>query len=385
MTSLSSLHPSSPGTPDWDKLLQGIILDRGSSHALHSQLRNGLRFIILHSLKNGERLLPELEMVQRLNLSQGTVRRALTELATEGLLERRRAIGTVVCHPLTAGLRQLAVVLPEFSSLFSTAILSSLQLRCQQLGIALQIIRIGPSDHLQAVERNFGFSPDDGAVVALAAPDPVIRSLHQRMSDRGYRLLCLGKHLENYPGSQISLCNASAMTMGLDRLTELGHRRILFLVGEPEEDDVVKARCRLFEQQAKERGLTEARVFHCGSHNWENGAQAVAQAMPSVWNSPSRPTAIFAVSDICAMGALNWLQQQGVDVPGAVSIVGFDGTDLTRYSFPTISTLVQPLERYAEAAIEILENPSRVRQSLFLPPTYREAGTTAPLAVALAA
>lgn len=84
MTSLSSLHPSSPGTPDWDKLLQGIILDRGSSHALHSQLRNGLRFIILHSLKNGERLLPELEMVQRLNLSQGTVRRALTSWPPRG-------------------------------------------------------------------------------------------------------------------------------------------------------------------------------------------------------------------------------------------------------------------------------------------------------------
>lgn len=366
----------------WDKYLQTIPLDRGSAYALHAQLRNGLRQIILHSLREGDMLLPELEITRRLNLSQGTVRRALTELASEGLLERRRAVGTVVRHPPAAALKSLAIIAADFTGLQLGAIIALFQGECQERGISLQIIRMGPTDDSQVVDRNLAFAPSLGGVVLLGLPDVVVRSLTRGLSDRGYRTVGVDRSIDDYPASQIGLCNRSAIEMGITHLTEVGHRRILFLVGEPEESDAVKERCRFFEEIALLRGLTEARVFHCGSHAWENGADAVVRSMPAIWGAPHRPTAIFAISDVCAIGALGWLQQQGVNIPGTASILSYDGTDLTSYSHPKLTTLVQPLKQYVEKAFEILvdrgnSSPRRV----FFPPSYRDGGTVAPLAL----
>ena len=323
--------------------------------------------------------MPELEIVRRLGLSQGTVRRALTELAGEGLLERRRAIGTLVRHPAAAGLKHVALVAADFNGLYSGAIIGHFQTECQKRGITLRIVRLGPADGSQTVERHLAFPPETGAVAFLALPDAVVRSLTQILGERGYRTLVIDRNMEHYTGSQVGLSNESAIEMGLTRLSGLGHRRIVFLVGEPEESDAVKERCRLFMAEARKRGLREARVFYCGIHAWENGAEAVVRAMPGLWNVGEPPTAIFAVSDVCALGALNWLQQQGVRVPGMVSLLSYDGTQLTSYSHPKLTTLVQPFADYAERALDILADPRGVPKSLCLPPTYLEGGTTAPL------
>ncbi|SDU11611.1 LacI family transcriptional regulator [Verrucomicrobium sp. GAS474] len=382
MASSSSSRPStaSKTAAAWDKLFQSVSIDRGSSHSLHAQLRTALRQIILRGLKDGDLFMPELEIVRRLGLSQGTVRRALSELAGEGLLERRRAIGTLVRHPAAAGLKHLALVAADFNALYTGTIIGHFQMECQKRGVTLRILRLGPTDDSQTVERNLAFPPDEGAVAFLALPDAVVRSMTQILGDRGYRTLVIDRNMENYAGSQVGLCNRSAVEMGMDRLTKLGHRRIAFLVGEPEESEAVQERCRLFTAEARKRGLREARVFHCGIHAWENGAEAVVRAMPELWSGGEPPTAVFAISDVCALGALSWLQQQGVRLPEEVSLLSFDGTQLTGYSHPKISTLVQPFEEYAERALDILSDPRAVSKNLSLSPAYREGGTTAPLA-----
>jgi LacI family transcriptional regulator len=56
---------------------------------------------------------------------------------------------------------------------------------------------------------------------------------------------------------------------------------------------------------------------------------------------PSRPTAIFAASDTLAIGLLQAAFQLGIDVPGQVSIVGFDDVDIAAFTIPPLTTISQ--------------------------------------------
>ena len=65
-------------------------------------------------------------------------------------------------------------------------------------------------------------------------------------------------------------------------------------------------------------------------------------------------TAVFAYSDIMAIGAIRALQDHGLRVPQDVSVCGFDGIELGDYLFPRLTTLRQPVDRLAMRGVSIL-------------------------------
>lgn len=65
-------------------------------------------------------------------------------------------------------------------------------------------------------------------------------------------------------------------------------------------------------------------------------------------------TAIFALSDIMALGAIKAAIDNGLDVPRDISIVGFDGMDESKYYNPSITTVKQPKKKMAETSVELL-------------------------------
>lgn len=65
-------------------------------------------------------------------------------------------------------------------------------------------------------------------------------------------------------------------------------------------------------------------------------------------------TAVFATADILAIGVLEGLAEGGVEVPGDVSVVGFDDLDLCRYVRPTLTTVAQDISRKASTAVDML-------------------------------
>ena len=64
-----------------------------------------------------------------------------------------------------------------------------------------------------------------------------------------------------------------------------------------------------------------------------------------------RPTAILAMSDAMAIGAMRALRDLGLDVPGDVSVVGFDDIDLALHVDPPLTTVHQPIRRKGEEAV----------------------------------
>jgi len=79
------------------------------------------------------------------------------------------------------------------------------------------------------------------------------------------------------------------------------------------------------------------------------------------------PTAVFAASDMLALGALAAAREKGLRVPEDVSVAGFDDIDFAAFSDPPLTTLRVPASRMGEMAVEVLMemiegNSEEVRQ-----------------------
>jgi DNA-binding LacI/PurR family transcriptional regulator len=76
--------------------------------------------------------------------------------------------------------------------------------------------------------------------------------------------------------------------------------------------------------------------------------------MDELLDLPKPPTAVFVCSDMMALGALRTIQARGLDVPGDISVVGFDDLSESRWSSPQLTTVRQPLAEMGATAVRTL-------------------------------
>ena len=67
-------------------------------------------------------------------------------------------------------------------------------------------------------------------------------------------------------------------------------------------------------------------------------------------------SAVFAISDVMAIGAIRAIKDRGLRVPEDISVIGFDGIDIGKYTAPRLTTIRQHREEMATRGVEILLN-----------------------------
>ncbi|AKZ29368.1 MULTISPECIES: LacI family DNA-binding transcriptional regulator [Ralstonia solanacearum species complex] len=142
---------------------------------------------------------------------------------------------------------------------------------------------------------------------------------------------------------------AAARDMTL-HLIGLGHRRIGFVVCDP---DHGAAYSRVFgyrDAMAQAGIAVDERLVEQGQHSFESGMACAERLLA---HEP-RPTAIFAGNDDMAAGVLRVAQAHGIRVPEELSIAGYDDTPLSRQLWPSLTTVRQPIQDMAYAAVEQL-------------------------------
>jgi LacI family transcriptional regulator len=140
---------------------------------------------------------------------------------------------------------------------------------------------------------------------------------------------------------------------GASRLTKLliglGHKRIAIIAGSrgvsTSEDRVIG-----YQQALSEVGLSDNELIYYGAFNEQSGYQLANQAMMQT----PKPTAIFGGNNFVAMGAIKAIHDLNLDVPGDVSVVGFD--DLPEFMFmkPFLTVARQPAYEMGRLAAELL-------------------------------
>jgi LacI family transcriptional regulator len=133
-------------------------------------------------------------------------------------------------------------------------------------------------------------------------------------------------------------------------LIELGHHRVGVISGPP---DLLCSRARMdgYRSAMEAAGLPlDPELMQWGDFHVDGGFKE-AMAMLAL---PEPPTAIFAGSDIQALGVLEAARVQHVSVPAHLSLVGFDDLPLSRWTSPPLTTVRQPLAEMAATAVRLV-------------------------------
>ena len=147
---------------------------------------------------------------------------------------------------------------------------------------------------------------------------------------------------------------AAAMTR---YLLSLGHHNIGFIVGAPNQT-ASGERYAGFAAALNERGLTARPEWvKQGQFTYRSGLAAAEQLL----SGPRRPSAIFASNDDMAAAAIAVAHRLRLDVPGNLTVVGFDDTPLATTIWPALTTIRQPVAAMARKAIELLLEEIRLR------------------------
>ena len=155
-----------------------------------------------------------------------------------------------------------------------------------------------------------------------------------------------------------SLCSVAsddllASHLAIDHLVALGHRKIVVIGGDQETSDTTRMRYLGCAEAFQQHGISfdETLDYETVRYSFAGGYRAVEQLL-----ARNREfTALFAMSDVMAMGAIRALRDAGKRVPEDVSVVGFDGLAIGEYTVPRLSTIRQDVAQLAARSLDLLQ------------------------------
>jgi LacI family transcriptional regulator len=161
------------------------------------------------------------------------------------------------------------------------------------------------------------------------------------------------------PGlSAVSINDFEASRAMTRHLLELGHRRIGFINGHPNQT-ASGQRFRGYIEGMTEAGLSVGTdQVAQGYFTYRSGLEA-AEKLLRAW----KPTAIFASNDDMAAATMAVAHRRGLDVPGDLAVAGFDDTPLATTVWPALTTVRQPIAEMAKEAVRLLIDEIRKRRS----------------------
>ena len=156
--------------------------------------------------------------------------------------------------------------------------------------------------------------------------------------------------------SNISIDYQRGISQAIEHVFELGHRRAAVIAGPGDNRTAITIK-RALVAGLNDRKLNPFPVIDC-NYRVDSGASAVR----AVLSQPKIPTVIFCGSDLIAMGAMNALEEEGVQVPGDVSVVGIDDISFAFLARPPLTTISVPRERLGVIAFEALEKVLKLKR-----------------------
>ena len=161
-------------------------------------------------------------------------------------------------------------------------------------------------------------------------------------------------------------------------LASLGHKSIAFVKGDPEHKAVAR-RFEGYRDGLSESNLEFSEELVVAGDNSIGSGEAAGEAL---LGRKSPPTAIFAANDDMAVGVMRAATRLGVEIPGQLSVAGFDDVELARQVYPRLTTIRQPLRAMAKcAAMALLDDEhegTARRETEIVPATIKVRESTGP-------
>jgi LacI family transcriptional regulator len=185
----------------------------------------------------------------------------------------------------------------------------------------------------------------------LARPGVVFEGEHLRgAANAGIPLVSIGSTaLDGF--TSVDVDNRRGGFDATTHLLELGHRSIATIVG-PRGWPSADARLAGYRDALRDAGIAETAELVERGADWGLESGQVATDRLLATGVPF--TAIFAQSDLIALGAIRRLRVEGLNVPSDVSVVGYDDVPIAAYVDPPLTTVHQPMREVGEFAAGLI-------------------------------
>jgi LacI family transcriptional regulator len=289
------------------------------------------------------------DVAQLAGVGLGTASRVVSgkgAVSPKTLARVRKAIEELDFQPshaarsLMSGTSQMiGVYIPFLSGTFYTPILQLVYAELRAAGLNMVVgFGTGSADERREAVDGIDFLNQrgcDGVLVmssALRAED--IAALGPRKS----RLVLLNHSLPGMEERCFSIDHALGGRMAARALLEKKHRKIAVIAGPRVAPDNVERIDAFMDELAKAGIDTDALWIEESDFAPEGGWASAKKLHESGYDY----TAVFCANDEMAVGALSYFQQAGVDVPGAVSVLGYDDTHTAQFTAPRLSSVHMP-------------------------------------------
>ena len=137
----------------------------------------------------------------------------------------------------------------------------------------------------------------------------------------------------------------------VQHLIDMGHSNIA-LINSDKTFLYARQREKGYRKALKDNGImiNEDYIYYVKHLGFDHGQRA----MQKILQTKERPTAIFAVSDLLAIGALKEIHANGLHVPNELAIVGFDKIEFSNMTHPVLTTVEQPMYKMGSTAAQML-------------------------------
>ena len=223
----------------------------------------------------------------------------------------------------------------------------------------------------RAVETLLDFRCEALILLGPEAPAARLEEL-----DRILPVVVVGRRLAPPVVDVVRTADDEGVAQAVDHLVGFGHQEIAFVDGG--RGTIAADRRQGYRSAMRRHGLSGRSQVVSGDHTESAGIRAAHALLAR----RARPSAVIASNDRCALGVLDALTREGVPVPGAMSVVGYDDSPLARLAHVDLTTVSQEADQQASravaAAVERLTGSRTVPEEVVLTPRLSVRGTSGP-------
>ncbi len=296
------------------------------------------------------------DLARDLGMSVSTVSRAfyadaIVATATRELvLKRAQELGyrpNPMAQSLKTNRTQIAgMVVSDITNPFYQEVMSRLTVELHAIGMNVMLISASQAGEIDdAVRLLLSYQPDLVIILAATMSSEAMREC------RAVGSPCIFfNRLSREPDCfGVSCDNVEGGGMAADFLIDRNHTRLAYVSAYADASTNVERRDGFLER-AMQRGLARPAVIDVGRFSYEAGYEA-ANALGEL---PQRPDGVFCANDIVAVGFIDGVRNRlGLDVPGDVSVVGFDDIAMAGWPSHGLTTVRQPVDEMVSATVEL--------------------------------
>lgn len=300
------------------------------------------------------------DIAEKVGVSLSTVSRALTgeKGVRDDIRQRILEAAKDANYPMPAPVPGKKIVIAASSAAmidyvrnqFTLHVLEGARDRAKMLGLDIVTRPIADASDERSVLDEAGSDPDVTGLLFLTVDDERMLAATRAFDKPVVLINGDDPHMRL---SSVTPCNRSAAQLATDRLLDLGHRRILFLMRPGRR--TIERRQEGFWDALRHRGITPTPDMTVTVDDWlpELATQAIADRIAA---NGLDFTAILTAGDSLAAGAMMAVQQAGYSVPDDVSVMGMDDLPQAAFLNPPLTTVHIPMREIGMTAVDLLRD-----------------------------